>query len=286
MTVLAPPEKHELLCKRPSSKEVRTRYEEEWHQLMLEGQTANVVKCLESPMDVDHQMQDLGLAEDVMLNLCNNNSLIDSWIQNEVQSRIGNIEFHSESKLQIGQTIYPFVRPLLLRYLSDKRILLASPLMSHALRIEGRGDCYDSCLNHFTECFHLKFQQLEALIPSEMNESQFNEWSYLTSLVNLEKHRQETPIEFRKVGIVKSRDPFTIKWFDQDQEEQIDLGKSPSNIAAFPEDTWLEVIVSYSRKEYQIKKILSVESIPPLADVENFKHGDLSDLPKSDWDSI
>jgi hypothetical protein len=197
--------------------------------------------------------------------------------------------FETLTQLELGRTIYPFRQPIAAAYMRELNVLSAFPIS--LLGMQGRGESFSDALQDLARNVHIVFQELESCIPSEMSEDCQKRWSLLSSWVNVERYRDLTPMQFRRLGFVLSRSPFRIQWLDDDSATDIDLAEAPSQMARFAEGIWLEAMVEFDRQRRQITRVLSVETIEPLvgngpSESQAGPTLGIGDLPSENWDSF
>lgn len=246
---------------RPQGKRNVKRVRQLWRQAMEDGQAGLVEKFLAAP-ESDGQDQVAPLVDAIVSSLCDDETESVESLRETLREKLPNHEIKTETQIIVGKTVYPLLKGINTVYVADFRTVIAFPL--HYLDLRGKGNTYKEAFADLSCRFHLLFQELAAYTPSTMTEDSREQWALLSSWVDVDNHRALTPIEFRRVGIIMNRYPFTVQWIDDESEQVLDLALTPGRIAAMPEGRWIAAMVEFDRVRDSVIRILSVESVEPL----------------------
>ena len=172
------------------------------------------------------------------------------------------ILFQEYSCVKFGTVVYPFYEPVTIA-LDSKHC--AASLFPLDLRITGNGDTIELAIDSIAERLHRLFQRLCSLVPGEMTQTEHAQWRSLSSIINLQKYEEQTPIQFRKIAEVVSVSPFKVRWWGDEEPTCLDLRIAPPKLAGLTEGNKFEAVVEFSRKTREITKILTFEYLKPMS---------------------
>lgn len=125
--------------------------------------------------------------------------------------------------------------------------------------VAGEGDTPKAALESFRERFHIRFQELVAKRPFEMNEDEKSDWNQLRQVANVELYRHRLPVLLRQFGEIASREPsISVDW-EGTGRESVHLDAFPGEFASYSLGQPFEAFVERDQQTMKIKKVYQVK---------------------------
>ncbi len=164
----------------------------------------------------------------------------------------------SVKQIFIGNTVYPLTKDLVFDFSVKQRTpVIPSEFLNIGIKFPLGVSPYEAIIQMF-EKFHIIFQQLAPIIPSERTESQKDQWSAISALVDINAHRNLTPVLYRWSGTIESLQPLVIKWINE-AETQLTLSQAPSDLPRYGIGSNINALVLWDRSLEQVTRILHLE---------------------------